>query len=225
MANFENILKQIDNLLLDEPACSSQLDYVEQSSWLIFLKYLNDYENEQEQMARLEGNTYQRIIENEYKWNEWAAPKNSDGTNDVIHAMTGDDLIEFVNERLFPYLRSFQDKTNEAETLVYKIGMIFEKLSIKITKGYTLREILWKVDQLSFGTADERHQMSVLYESRLHTMGSAGKNGGQFYTPRALIRTIVKDRKPKNYGQTIFDPALRFGRIPLRGVQLSKPTS
>jgi len=205
-ANFENILNQIDNILRNESACSTAMDYVEQSSWLIFLKYLNDWEEEQEDMARLEGRAYRRIIEGEYRWEEWAAPKRPDGARDETHAMTGDDLIKFVAERLFPHLRKFKKPENDPNTLVYKVGMIFGELTNKINNGYNLRDILWLVDRLRFGTTDERHQMTVLYEKRLLSMGNAGRNGGQYYTPRPLIRTMVKVVRPK-IGESVFDPA------------------
>jgi len=204
--NFESILDQIDNILRNESACSTAMEYVEQSSWLIFLKYLNDWEVEQEQLARLEGRSYTRIINGEFRWDQWAAPKRHDGSRDEILAMTGDDLIRFVNDRLFPYLRQFKTDALDPNTLVYKVGMIFSDLTNKIGNGYNLREILWLVDRMRFGTSDERHQMTVLYEKRLLSMGNAGRNGGQYYTPRPLIRTMVKVVKPR-VGETVFDPA------------------
>jgi len=204
--NFESILNQIDDKLRNERACPTALEYVEQSSWIIFLKYLNDWEEEQEDLALLEGRTYKRIIDAEYRWDEWAAPKRPDGSNDETRAMTGNDLITFVSEKLFPHLRKFKTQASDPNTLVYKVGMIFGELTNKINNGYNLRDILWLVDRLRFGTTDERHQMTVLYEKRLLSMGNAGRNGGQYYTPRPLIRTMVNVVKPR-IGETVFDPA------------------
>ncbi len=206
MENYESILSQIDDILFTEPDCPTELQYVEQSSWVIFLKYLSDIEEERRDEAELSGLSYSPIIASEYSWDEWAVPKNMDGTPDTNHTLTGDDLVSFVKAKLFPYLRGFKKRAVDPNTLEYKIGMIFGDLTNKIQNGYNLREVLNRVDRLEFGTSEERHQMSVLYESRLQRMGNAGRNGGQYYTPRPLIRTIVKVVKP-HIGETICDLA------------------
>lgn len=120
--------------------------------------------------------------------------------------MTGDDLTDFVNLKLFPYLKKFKDSALTPDTLEYKIGEIFSELKNKIVSGYNMREILNYADELHFQTSSDKHEMSHLYESKIHKMGNAGRNGGEYYTPRALIRTIVKVVDPK-IGETIYDGA------------------
>ncbi|MBO4628460.1 MAG: SAM-dependent DNA methyltransferase [Treponema sp.] len=204
--NYEQIFKNIDDILWKEAGCSNELDYVEQTSWILFLKYLDDLEDERSDEMELQGKEYKRIIKKEYRWNSWACPKTSKGEIDHKNAMTGEDLTDFVNLKLFPYLKEFKNTATTPDTLEYKIGEIFSELKNKIVSGYNMREILNYADDLHFQTATDKHEMSHLYESKIHKMGNAGRNGGEYYTPRPLIRTIVKVVDPK-IGDTIYDGA------------------
>ena len=98
---YEAAFKNIDNTLREDDGCGTELDYIEQTSWVLFLKYLDDFESEKETAALLDGETYTRIIDGEFRWNQWAAPKKSDGSLDYNRALTGDDLRDFVNNDLF----------------------------------------------------------------------------------------------------------------------------
>lgn len=202
---YESTFNAIDNILRNEAGCSNELDYIEQTSWLLFLKYLDDLETELELRAQIDGNEYKRIIKGKFSWNSWAAPK-KEGKLDVVNAMTGDDLIKFVNNKLFPTLAAFTDTASDTMTIEYKIGEIFSQLRNKIQSGYNLREIINKIDTLHFQSADNKHEMTVLYESKIQRMGNAGRNGGEYYTPRPLIRSIVKVVNPR-IGETVYDPA------------------
>lgn len=203
---YESTFNAIDNILRNEAGCSTELDYIEQTSWLLFLKYLDDHEREQEMKAMLNGCEYKPIITGYMRWSQWAAPKKADGTPDTVNALTGPDLSQFVDQKLFPTLRRFQETASSAKTLEYKIGEIFAELRNKITSGYNLREVINLIDQLHFQTAEDKHEMTLLYESKIAKMGNAGRNGGEYYTPRPLIRTIVKVVDPK-IGETVYDPA------------------
>ncbi|SDE94139.1 type I restriction enzyme M protein [Bacteroidales bacterium KHT7] len=203
---YESTFNAIDAILRNEAGCSNELDYIEQTSWLLFLKYLDDLETEREDEAALDGKEYRRIITGFNRWNAWAAPKTAKGELDVINAMTGDDLVEFVNQKLFPSLKHFKDTAVSPDTLEYKIGEIFDELRNKINSGYNMREIINKIDSLHFQSADDKHEMTVLYEDKIRRMGNAGRNGGEYYTPRPLIRTIVKVVNPR-IGETVYDPA------------------
>ena len=105
---FETAFNNLDDTLRKDAGCSSELDYIEQTSWILFLKYLNDYEVDQETTAKLNGQNYTHIISEEYQWTKWASPSKSDGSLDHNAALTGDDLKDFVNNKLFPYLSSFK---------------------------------------------------------------------------------------------------------------------
>ena len=203
---YENTFKAIDQILWKESGCSSELDYLEQKSWLLFLKYLDDLESEREDEAELEGKQYKRIITGYNRWSQWAAPKTADGKIDVINAMTGNDLVEFVDNKLFPFLKSLKATAASTNSLEFKIGEIFDELHNKIKSGFNLREVINMIDELHFESADDKHEMTVLYENNIQRMGNAGRNGGEYYTPRPLIRSIVKVVDPK-IGETVYDPA------------------
>ncbi len=204
---FEQTFKNIDDILHKDAGCSSELDYVEQTSWILFLKYLDDLEKDKKTAAKLMGKTYTSIISPEYRWEVWAFPKNKEGKLDYHKALTGDDLKDFVDLKLVPYLKKFKINAESADTLEYKIGEIFSELKNKIQSGYNLREVINLIDQLRFRSHAEKHEMSHLYEDKIKNMGNAGRNGGEYYTPRPLIKTIVKVVAPE-IGNKIYDGAL-----------------
>lgn len=203
---FEQAFKNIDDVLWKEAGCSSELDYTEQSSWLLFLKYLDSFEQDKAVEAELEGKEYSFILDDPYRWASWAAPKDGDGKIDHNKALVGDDLTDFVNQKLFPYLHGFKQKASGSNTVEYKIGEIFGEIKNKIQSGYNLREIIDHIDELQFRSQTEKHELSHLYEVKIQRMGNAGRNGGEYYTPRPLIRAIVQVVKPK-IGERIYDGA------------------
>lgn len=203
---FEQTFKNIDDILHKDAGCGSELDYVEQTSWILFLKYLDDLEADKATAAELTEKTYKSIIDTQFQWNVWAAPKLPDGKLDHHKVRIGDDLTNFVNGELFPYLKKFKTNAESADTIEYKIGEIFSELKNRIQSGYNLREVINLIDQLRFRTHAEKHEMSHLYEDKIKNMGNAGRNGGEYYTPRPLIKTIVKVVAPE-IGQKIYDGA------------------
>jgi type I restriction enzyme M protein len=203
---FEQAFKNIDDVLWKEAGCSSELDYVEQTSWLLFLKYLDALEQDKADEAALERKKYSFILDKPYRWEEWAAPKGKDGRIDHNKAKIGDDLRDFVNGKLFPYLHGFKQKASGPNTIEYKIGEIFGEIKNKIQSGYNLREIIDHVDELRFRSQTEKYELSHLYEAKIRNMGNAGRNGGEYYTPRPLIRAMVQVVQPK-IGERIYDGA------------------
>ena len=208
---FEQTFKNIDDILHKDAGCGSELDYVEQTSWILFLKYLDDLEKDRSIAAELTGKPYTPIIDKEYQWNVWAMPKKKKAGSELVEldhhkAMNGDDLTDFVNNKLFPYLKKFKTNAESADTIEYKIGEIFSELKNRLQSGYNLREVITLIDSLRFRTHAEKHEMSHLYEAKIKNMGNAGRNGGEYYTPRPLITTIVKVVNPK-IGYKIYDGA------------------
>lgn len=203
---FENSFNNIDRAMRNDEGLASELDYAEQTSWLLFLKYLDDLESERQDEAALEGREYAAILDPDYRWGVWASPKNAKGELDHNKAKTGKDLIDFVNGKLFAYLQTFQTSATDADTLEYKIGEIFAEIVNKFRSGYSLREVIDIVDTLDFGSSEAKHELSDLYETRIKRMGNAGRNGGEYYTPRSLIRAMIKVVDPQ-IGETIYDGA------------------
>ena len=203
---FEQTFKNIDDILHKDAGCTSELDYTEQSSWLLFLKYLDALEQDKANEAALEGKKYSFILAPEYRWEAWAAPKDKAGKFDHNSAKTGDDLRKFVDTQLFPYLAGFKQRASGPNTIEYKIGEVFGEIKNKIQSGYNLRDVIELVDELRFGSQSEKHELSHLYEAKIKNMGNAGRNGGEYYTPRPLIRAMIKVLDPK-IGERIYDGA------------------
>ena len=204
---FEQAFRNIDDILRKEAGCTTELDYTEQTSWLLFLKYLDGLEQDRAAEAKLEGRKYSYILDKDYRWESWAAPKDKAGNPDHNTALSGDDLRDFVNAKLFPYLHGFRQRASGPNTIEYKIGEIFGEIKNKITSGYNLREIIDHIDELRFRSQAEKHELSHLYEAKIRNMGNAGRNGGEYYTPRPLIRAIVRVTAPR-LGERIYDGAV-----------------
>ena len=204
---FEQAFKNIDDVLRKEAGCTTELDYTEQTSWLLFLKYLDGLEQDLADEAALEKKKYAYILDKPYRWESWAAPKDKDGKLDHNKALTGDDLRDFVNQKLFPYLHGFKQRASGPNTIEYKIGEIFGEIKNKIQSGYNMREVIDHIDELRFRSQAEKHELSHLYEAKIRNMGNAGRNGGEYYTPRPLIRAIVQVVQPK-LGERIYDGAV-----------------
>lgn len=204
---FEQTFKNIDDILYKDAGADSELDYIEQTSWVLFLRYLDQLESEKADEAALEGKEYQYILDEQLRWPNWAMPKTADGKLDHHKAMTGPDLVQFVDLKLFPYLASFKQKASDnPKSIEYKIGEIFSELKNKVKSGYNLREIIEMTDELPFGSSKDKHELSHLYETKIKNMGNAGRNGGQYYTPRPLIRAIIEVLNPQ-VGEKIYDAA------------------
>ncbi|HMN39642.1 MAG TPA: class I SAM-dependent DNA methyltransferase [Phycisphaerales bacterium] len=183
------ILRQDDNT-------NSLLDYVEQISWLLFLKCLEDFENKRRAEADYEKKSHSPILAQRYQWSTWTNP-------DPSKKLTGKDLIKFLADDLFPYLRGLQG--NSARSV---IRGLFEDAPSKMLKdGAILRDAIDAVQQINFETADDVHTLSHLYESMLAKLGREGGMGGEFYTPRPIIEFIVRLVNPK-IGETVYDPAM-----------------
>ncbi|MDQ5912192.1 MAG: type restriction enzyme protein [Patescibacteria group bacterium] len=204
---FEQAFKNIDDSLRKDAGSSSELDYIEQTSWILFLKYLDDLEKDRAISAKLAGKKYQYVLPEELRWETWACPKNAEGKLDHTKAQNGEDLKDFVDQKLFPTLKKFKVDAEHADTIEYKIGEIFSELKNKIQSGYTIRNVLNIIDKMHFRSQEEKHELSHLYEGKIKNMGNAGKNGGEYYTPRPLIKTIVQVVGPK-IGDTIYDGAV-----------------
>src|ERR1035437_6445708 len=122
--DFEQSFKNIDNTLWKDAGVSNELDYVEQTSWVLFLKYLNDLEEDKKTEAALSGKPYDYILGEKYRWTSWASPQPPDSKLDHNVALAGDDLRDFVNNELFPYLAKYKHSAERPDTIEYKIGEI-----------------------------------------------------------------------------------------------------
>jgi type I restriction enzyme M protein len=205
VSKLQTSFKRIDQILFEDAGTNGANDYMSQMSWILFLKYLDDLEDIRRHEAVFAGKTYEPLFKDEYQWDTWAAPKKADGTPDVSTQLVGEDLIDFVNHQLFPYLKSFKATVENSRSMLYKIGEIFGEVANKIQSGVNLREVIDIIDLLEFKTQDELDDLSHLYEERLKLLGGAGRSG-EYYTPRPLIKTLIRALDPK-LGKTIYDGA------------------
>ena len=203
---FEQTFRSIDDILLRDAGCTSELDYAEQFSWLMFLKYIDALEVDKAQEAQENKKSYKFIIEKTYRWETWAVPKGKDGNSDRSATKTGKDLNDFVNYQLIPYMHEFKQHSVAPESIEYKIGEIFAETKNRIQSGDNLREVIELIDKLRFKSQHDRQELAKLYEAKIKNMGNAGRTGGEHYTPRPLIRAMIQVVAPK-IGERVYDGA------------------
>lgn len=204
MSTLQSKFKRIDNILLEDAGTNGPNDYITQISWLLFLKYIDDNEESRKIDAELASQQYEPLFKEEFMWHNWASPK-KDSRPDLSRQLTGQDLIDYVNGKLFPYLKNFKNAELDPRSMHYKIGEVFGELNNKIVNGHNLRDAIDIIDTMQFKTQEELDDLSHLYEDRLKLLGGAGRSG-EFYTPRPLIKTIVNAVDPE-LGKTIYDGA------------------
>jgi len=170
-------------------------NYLPQLTWLLLLKYLDDFEMVQEETY---GDNYKPIIAQPYRWRDWV--KGASQTD----RRTGDELLNFVNEDLTNYLKTLSGESNrDIRTIV---GTTFQGTYNRLRSGYILRDIVNKLDSIKFNSSDNIHAISLLYETMLKEMRDAAGASGEFYTPRPVVRFII-DRLNPQLGESIMDPA------------------
>lgn len=182
-------IKKVCDILRRDDGVGAK-DYIEQFSWLLFLRIFEGVEDQLKELEEAEGKTYKPVIASDYRWSSWAKKDWKDK----------EELIYFVNQRLFPYLKALKG-TKEKD----KIAEIFRELHNKVYSPYTLLEVVDILDQIEKHHFQDTHLLSQVYEEILQAMGSEGGWSGEFYTPRPVIRLMIKMIDPK-IGESVFDP-------------------
>lgn len=196
-AQLSSVIKSARDIMRKDAGLNGDLDRLPQLSWVLFLKSYDDLELRREQEAVLRGQTYKPVIAKGYRWRDWAADENK--------GRTGEDLIKFVNDDLFPKLRTLNG-TDERQT----IADVFKETFNRFLSGFLLRDVVNLIGKINFNSSDDIHTLSHLYESMLKEMRDAAGDSGEFYTPRPVVRFIVERVKPK-LGDKILDPACGTG--------------
>ncbi len=194
-----SLIKSVRDLLRKDSGTSSDADRLPQLTWLLFLKSFDDTEYAREEEL---GPAYEPVIAAPYRWRDWAA------TPDRTARRTGDELLEWVNGDLLPYLGRISS-TGDGD-IRNIIGTIFQGTANRIRSGYILREVVDKLSGMDFNASDDIHTVSVFYETMLREMRDASGDAGEFYTPRPVVRFIV-DRLHPQLGERVLDPACGTG--------------
>lgn len=187
---------------------NGDLDRIPQLAWLLFLKAFDGLETEREILEE----DYRPSIEAPYRWRDWAA--------DPIDGRTGDDLLKFVNDELFPYLRDLTGGSDLDQRDV--LATVFKETHNRMISGYLLRDVVDQVNRIDFTSSEDIHTMALLYESMLREMRDAAGDSGEFYTPRPVIRFMVQMIDPA-LGETILDPACGTGGFLVEALEHIEP--
>lgn len=193
-----NFVKRIQDVMRNDAGVNGDAQRIEQIVWTLFLKIYDAKEEEWE----LINDDYISIIPDEYKWRNWAVD-NKDG-----QALTGDALLDFVNNKLFPALKNLE-VSEDTPMNQMMVRYAFEDANNYMKDGILLRQVINIIDEIDFTEYEERHAFGSIYESFLKDLQSAG-NSGEFYTPRAVTDFMVKVIKPK-LGERIADFACGTG--------------
>ncbi len=190
MSNIGGVIKSIRDIFRKDPGLSGDAQRIEQLGWMIFLKLFDDKDKEKE---ILEPN-YKSAIPNELQWRTWA--ENDEG-------MTGDELINFVNNKLFPQLKDLPVTADNRLGVI--IRNIFDGTNNYMKSGTTFRQAINKLNEIDFNSSKEHHIFNAIYEDILQGLATK-KDTGEFYTPRAVTQFIVDMVNPQ-LGEKLKDPA------------------
>jgi len=181
---ISNFVKRIQDVMRNDSGVNGDAQRIEQIVWILFLKI---YDAKEETWELLNDN-YTSIIPEGLKWRDWAVDR-KDG-----EALTGDGLLDFVNNTLFPTLKNLEiDETTPMSQVIVRYA--FEDANNYQKDGVLLRQVVNIIDEIDFTEYKERHEFGAIYESFLKDLQSAG-NAGEFYTPRAVTDFMVKVVKP-----------------------------
>ncbi|RDU37282.1 SAM-dependent DNA methyltransferase [Neobacillus piezotolerans] len=192
--SITNAIKSIQDIMRQDSGVDGDAQRIAQLVWMIFLKIFADKEAELELLE----DDYQSPIPEELRWHSWA--ENEEG-------MTGDELLDFVNNKLFPALKELPDV--EEGTRGHIVKEVFRDSFNYMKSGTLIRQIINKINEIDFNSSEDRHLFNDFYETFLKDLQSAG-NAGEFYTPRAVTKFMVDMSNP-HLGEKVLDPATGTG--------------
>lgn len=206
-AKLAAVIKSARDAMRKDAGLNGDLDRIPQLAWLLFLKAFDGLEENRE----VTEHDFRPAIESPYRWRDWAADPNG---------MTGEALLSFINAELLPYLRSLSGTGAHDPRDV--LAAVFKETNNRMLSGYLLRDVINKINEINFASADDIHTMAHLYESMLREMRDAAGDSGEFYTPRPVIRFMVQQVDPK-LGEIILDPACGTGGFLVEALEHVSP--
>lgn len=208
---LSSLLKSARDIMRKDKGLNGDLDRLPLLTWIMFLKFLDDLEQQREQEARLAGKKFRPAIEAPYRWRDWAAN---------LQGITGDELLVFINQDecirpdgtrgpgLFAHLRGLTNTNGDDRRDV--VATVFKGVDNRMRSGYLLRDVINKIATIHFTASEELHTLGALYESMLREMRDSAGDSGEFYTPRPVVRFMVEVSDPR-LGETVLDPACGTG--------------
>lgn len=193
MPNISSVIKAIQDIMRKDTGVDGDAQRLSQIVWMLFLKIFADKEEEYEIMD----DNYKSPLVSKYRWQNWAKDDED---------LTGDELIDFINNDLFPYLQNLE---NDSDNRTLIIKNIFQDTYNYMKSGTLLRQVINKINEIDFNSSEDRHLFNDIYEQLLQSLQSAG-NSGEYYTPRAVTQFIVDMINPK-IGEKVLDPACGTG--------------
>jgi len=196
--------------ILRRGGCTSALQYIPELTWILFLRILDEREAREAMEAKAVGQRYAFSMDAPYRWQDWAAPEGAKRT-ELAESKSG-SVFAFVNDKLLPYLKALKDhpRATARQRVISQVMNSVEKVRVDTERNFL--DVLDKVHELKQEGMDSAHvfALSQVYEGLLLKMGEKNNDGGQFFTPRQVIRAVVKAIDPKP-GETIYDPGCGTG--------------
>ena len=205
------LLKSARDIMRKDKGLNGDLDRLPLLTWIMFLKFLDDLEQQREEEAKLTGEKFKPAIDKPYRWRDWAADPQGITGNELLAFINNDEAVRADGKKgsgLFAYLRGLSSSNGDNRRDV--IATVFKGVDNRMKSGYLLRDIVNKVGGIHFTSSDELHTLGALYESMLHEMRDAAGDSGEFYTPRAVVRFMVEVTDP-GLGESVLDPASGTG--------------
>ena len=196
--------------ILRRSNCAGALQYVPELTWILFLRILDETEEVEANNAKAVGADFRPSLEAPYRWRDWAAPDAAERKRMV--ESTSNAFYDFVNTKLIPHLKTLKDKPNATPRQKVMSEIMSSVDRTRVDTQRNLLDVLDKIHEISLDTVDDTHvfTLSQIYEGLLLKMGEKGNDGGQFFTPREVIRAIVEAIAPK-VGETVCDPCCGTG--------------
>lgn len=196
--------------ILRRSNCAGAMQYVPELTWVLFLRILDEREGMEEREARAVGADFRCSLEAPYRWRDWAAPDAPKRKELQEGAQSA--FYNFVNTDLIPHLKRLRDRPNATsrQKVISEIMSGVDRTRIDTERN--LCDVLDKVDEIQAGRIDDTHvfALSQIYEGLLLKMGEKGNDGGQFFTPREIIRALVEIVAP-TVGESVYDPCCGTG--------------
>ena len=207
---LKSIIDSARKIMRKDKGLNGDLDRLPMLTWVMFLKLLDDMDKVAEDEALISGERYEPVIEYPYRWRDWASME--DG-------ITGDELINFINQEkvirpdgteglgLLAYLKGL---SHDGKSRKDVIGNIFSGTVNRMINGYLLRDVINKVNEIHFDSTEEMNLLGTIYETMLREMRDAAGDSGEFYTPRPVVKFMVRMTNPV-LGEKVLDPACGTG--------------